>query len=252
MSKVNVGKITIGEGMPKICVPIVGETADEIVAEAEYCKSLPIDLVEWRVDCCSQAFLQTWLGDTMRSLRKVLKDIPILFTFRSKKEGGKRAITEEQYLDMISFVARAAYVDLIDIELSMGEDIVRRCVELIHTENLPVLISSHDFEKTPSIEEMRARLEKMQELGGEILKLAVMPQSRRDVLDLLAVTEELSGRGDMSPLVTMAMSDLGVITRVAGESFGSVMSFGAAKNASAPGQLPVEELRQVLETLKKG
>ena len=58
MNTVNVRNIIIGEGIPKICVPIVGKTKEELLSEVEVLNSVPVDVVEWRLDwfeeveCC--------------------------------------------------------------------------------------------------------------------------------------------------------------------------------------------------------
>ena len=76
-----------------------------------------------------------------------------------------------------------------------------------------------------------------------------MPQSEKDVLTLLAATEEMVSNYARQPVVTMAMSGLGVVSRLAGEVFGSTITFGSAKKVSAPGQIPAKELKKVLELL---
>ena len=114
---------------------------------------------------------------------------------------------------------------------------------------MKVIASNHDFDKTPCQAELVARLKKMQEVGADILKTAVMPNSKKDVLTLLAATEEMATNYAEVPIVTMSMSKLGLISRVAGELFGSAITFGAAEKASAPGQIPAGELSEVLHIL---
>ena len=138
---------------------------------------------------------------------------------------------------------------MIDVELFSGEPIVKQIIETAHKSDVKVVASNHDFQKTPSQEEIVKRLQKMQELEADILKIAVMPQTKKDVLTLLSATEEMVTNYAKQPVVTMSMSGQGVISRLAGEVFGSAMTFGAAKKASAPGQIPVEKLAQVLEIL---
>ena len=89
----------------------------------------------------------------------------------------------------------------------------------------------------------------MQELGADIPKIAVMPQNKKDVLTLLAATEEMANEYADRPIITMSMAGTGVISRLAGEVFGSALTFGAAAKASAPGQMGVEDLKQVLTLL---
>lgn len=248
MNPVIVRNVKIGEGIPKICVPIVGTTIDEIINEAKEILTLPMDLVEWRADWFENVFDFEQVKSVLNSLRAILGEKPILFTFRTEKEGGKRAIDDNTYIALNRVAAESGRVDLLDIELFAGETVVKEVLNLAHQNHVKVIVSNHDFEKTPNKEEMILRLQKMEEMDADILKLAVMPKSSKDVLTLLSTTEEMCG--DMAkPIVTMSMSEKGLISRIAGETFGSAITFGAAGKASAPGQIPAEELRKVLEIL---
>jgi 3-dehydroquinate dehydratase-1 len=89
----------------------------------------------------------------------------------------------------------------------------------------------------------------MQDMGADIPKIAVMPTCKKDVLTLLAATEEMATDYADRPIITMSMGGTGVISRLVGESMGSSMTFGAAAKASAPGQIGVKELDVVLETI---
>ena len=197
MNSVRVRNVEIGAGVPKICVPIVGITKEEIITEAKSFDSIPVDVVEWRVDWFENVFEFDKVLDVLKELRKALGETPILMTFRTSKEGGEKAIGD------------AAYAEL---------NIV-------------------------------SRLRKMQDLGADIPKIAVMPQNRKDVLTLLAATEEMSGTYADRPIITMSMAGTGVISRLCGEVFGSALTFGAAKKASAPGQMGVNDLNTVLGLL---
>ena len=92
MNTVKVRNIEIGSGVPKICVPIVGVTKDEIIAEAKTFDSIPVDVVEWRVDWFEGVFEFDKVEDVLKDLREALGETPILFTFRTSKEGGEKAI----------------------------------------------------------------------------------------------------------------------------------------------------------------
>ncbi len=97
MNTVKVRNITIGEGRPKICVPIVGKTKTDILEEAKKITALPVDVVEWRVDWFDDVFTTEKVLETAKELQKVLKDIPVLFTFRTSKEGGEKEISVSDY-----------------------------------------------------------------------------------------------------------------------------------------------------------
>lgn len=251
MNTVKVRNVVLGEGRPKICVPIVGVTKEEIIEEAKSFDEIPVDIVEWRVDWFEGVFEFARVEEVLKELRAVLKETPILFTFRTAKEGGEKAIEKAAYAELNKAAAATGYVDLVDVEAFTGDEIVKEVIEAAHACGVRVVASNHDFDKTPAKEEIVARLCKMQELGADIPKIAVMPQSKKDVLTLLSATEEMYTEHADRPVITMSMAGTGVISRLAGEVFGSALTFGAAKKASAPGQIGVNELETILEILHK-
>ena len=251
MNTVKVRNIEIGAGIPKICVPIVGVTREEILAAAENIKSTKADVVEWRVDWYEDIFDFTKPEATMQALREVLGEMPILFTFRTSKEGGEKAIETEAYVELNQNAAKTGLVDLVDVEAFSGDDAVKAVVDIAHENGVKVIASNHDFHKTPEKEEIVSRLRKMQELGADIPKIAVMPQNKKDVLTLLAATEEMVSEYADRPIITMSMSGTGVISRLCGEVFGSALTFGAVGKVSAPGQMGIEDLTTVLGLLHK-
>ncbi|WP_274954566.1 type I 3-dehydroquinate dehydratase [Anaerostipes butyraticus] len=251
MNTVKVRNIEIGAGIPKICVPIVGVTKEEIIAEAKTFDSIPVDVVEWRVDWFENVFEFDKVEDVLKDLREALGETPILFTFRTSKEGGEKAIEPEPYKELNIQAAKSGYVDLVDVEVFTGDEIVKEIIENAHACGVKVVASNHDFDKTPEKDEIVRRLQKMQELNADIPKIAVMPTCKKDVLTLLSATEEMYTNYADRPIITMSMAGTGVISRLCGEVFGSALTFGAAKKASAPGQMGVEDLKTVLELLHK-
>ena len=249
MNTVKVRNIEIGAGIPKICVPIVGVTREEILAAAENIKSTKADVVEWRVDWYEDIFDFTKTEATMQALREVLGEMPILFTFRTSKEGGEKAIEPDAYAELNIKAAQTGYVDLIDVEIFTGDEIVKKIIDGAHAAGVKVIASNHDFFKTPAKADIIYRLRKMQDMNADIPKIAVMPQNKKDVLTLLAATEEMATNYTDRPIITMSMAGTGVISRLCGEVFGSSMTFGAAKKASAPGQMGVNDLNTVLGLL---
>ena len=248
MNPVIVRNVRIGEGVPKICVPIVGRTKNEILDEANKILKTSADLVEWRADWFEYVFEFEQVKDVLEQLRETLQETPLLFTFRTQKEGGEQAIDHDTYILLNKVAVESGNVDLVDVELFAGDTAVTEILNFAHQHQVKVIASNHDFEKTPSQEEMISRLQKMEEMGADILKVAVMPKDTKDVLALLEVTEKIHGCM-RQPIVSMSMSGMGVISRIAGEIFGSAITFGAAEKASASGQIPVGELRKVLEIL---
>ncbi|WP_342429417.1 type I 3-dehydroquinate dehydratase [Neobacillus sp. FSL H8-0543] len=243
---VTVRGINIGEGLPKICVPLVGETLMQLREEAAYLETVDLDVVEWRVDFFEHVEDCEKVIEVLSEIRELLPDIPLIFTFRSTKEGGQKEISNTYYFELNRTIAETGLVDIIDIELFNDEKKVRSLVESVHLSNVFVILSNHDFDKTPAKEEIISRLRKAQELDGDLPKIAVMPSSTTDVLTLLDATNTMHEQYADRPIITMSMAGKGVISRLAGEIFGSAITFGAAQKASAPGQVPVSELRNAL------
>ena len=122
MNTVQVKNTVIGEGRPKICVPIVGKTKTDILEEAKKITTLPVDVVEWRVDWFDDVFATEKVLETAKELQEVLKDIPVLLTFRTSKEGGEKEISVSDYAALNIAAAQSGYVDLIDVEAFTGDD----------------------------------------------------------------------------------------------------------------------------------
>ncbi|CAH1224178.1 3-dehydroquinate dehydratase [Paenibacillus auburnensis] len=248
---VTVKNVTLGEGMPKICVPLVSGTLAELEKEAEALKALEPDVVEWRSDFLAGVEDIAAVMEALERIQSILPDIPLIFTFRSAKEGGEKEISTEYYIQLNKAAAESGWVDIIDVELFNEENVVRDLIAAAHACGVFVILSNHDFEGTPSEEEIVSRLCRAQELGGDLPKIAVMPDSPGDVLTLLAATNKMQEQYADRPIITMSMAGEGVISRLTGEIFGSALTFGAAHKPSAPGQVAVTELRRVLELLHR-
>ena len=252
MKTVQIRGVRIGEGMPKVAVPIVGKTPREVLDKAREIAGMDFSIAEWRADYCADAPDRPALLDTLARLRAALGEKLILFTFRTAKEGGMQAIEPADYVDMNLAVAETGCADLIDVEIFTSDEAVRRCIDGVHRAGRVVIGSNHAFDHTPAQAEIIARLRKMQDMGADILKIAVMPRSREDVLTLLSATEEMSRCYAVRPLATMSMSSLGVVSRLCGETFGSAITFGAVGQVSASGQIPVDQLNAALRILHEG
>lgn len=248
---VTVRGVTLGAGVPKICVPMVGKTLEQLKEEAAYLTTIDLDIVEWRVDFFERVEDIDTVKEALTQIRAILGDIPLLFTFRSAKEGGEREVSTDFYFELNRAVAITGEIDLIDVELFNEEQAIKELISVAHAHHMFVIISNHDFAKTPPRDEIVSRLKRAQDLGGDIPKIAVMPTSPVDVLTLLDATYRMKEQYADRPIITMSMAGAGVISRLAGEVFGSALTFGAANQASAPGQVAVGELRNVLDLLHR-
>lgn len=247
ITPVTIRNTTFGEGIPKICIPIVAETAEKIISDAKALADYNYDVVEWRMDFFENVMIPDKVVDVLKGLREVIGDKLLLATFRTAKEGGEKDIDINYYKELNILAAQSCYADLIDIELFTGDDVVKYMVEEIHKAGAFVVMSNHDFNKTPLREVIVERLKTMQALRADLAKIAVMPNSSEDVITLLSATNEMNTIHADKPVITMAMGKLGLISRLSGRTFGSAMTFGAAGKTSAPGQIDAKQLEQILK-----
>lgn len=249
MQTVTVKDVTLGEGAVKVIVPITGTTTEQIVEQGARLAEHDLDLVEWRVDFFEGVTDTEQVLDAARQLAGVLGGKPVIFTFRTADEGGQRAISAQDYADLNIALAQSGLVDLVDVELYLDAEQGDRIIAAAHEAGVKVIVSNHDFDKTPPKDEIVSRLRAMQDRGADVPKIALMPTNPGDVLTLLAATYEMASQYADRPILTMSMAGTGVISRMAGEVFGSCATFAMVGQASAPGQVPVEELQPVLRLL---
>ena len=252
MKTVMMRNLEIGTGAPKVIVPVVASTLEGIAAKGKELTAYTMDVVEWRVDFFEDVFDTEKVIEAAKQLRAALGETPILFTFRTKKEGGEKAIEMDQYIALNKAAIESGYVDACDVEVFSGDEVVAAIIEAAHAAGKVVVGSNHDFFGTPSKDDLCYRLRKMQDLGCDLPKIAVMPKSVEDVVTLLDATQTMKTKYAERPIITMSMGSMGVITRIAGEAFGSSMTFGAVGQVSAPGQIPVEKLQTAMGILHDG
>lgn len=242
--------LRIGEGIPKICVPIMGATKDEIVEQANKVVQEQPDLIEWRADFFEKLEDGDSVSEVCAELEKIIGTIPLIFTVRTSKEGGKyRADSVEQYQTILKNAGKNAGVDLIDVELFMEVRKMSELIKELQQNKKLVIVSNHHFHETPSVEAMDDIFQIMEESGADIRKLAVMPNCEEDVLALLQATVHANQNGQ-NPVISMSMGAKGAVSRVSGQVFGSCVTFAAVGEASAPGQIPIRELKQILKNLQ--
>lgn len=249
--EVNVRGVHIGVGLPKICVPVLGNNAEEIMASARQAAASGADLIEWRADFFLAENRPETLESILEEIRKTVGELPLLFTIRTVKEGGAAALSGEEYEQACRIAVTSGKVDLIDIEMSQGEALAGHLIAAAREAGVKTVVSSHDFNSTPEKEDMVELLLKMKEWGADLPKLAVMPGNREELLRLLSATQEVCENRRLGPVITMSMGRIGMPSRCLGEMFGSALTFASAGQVSAPGQIPVEELRILIALFHK-
>ncbi len=243
--------IRIGDGRPVICVPVVASDREEVIEQIKKLTEQKAQMIEWRVDCFSEADNVEAVKDVLQRVKSYVTQTILLFTFRTKKQGGSRGMEEWKILKLNETAAKSGCVDIIDLEFfeaTKPEKEIRRFQRM----GVKVIASHHDFDATPDDRILRMLMEQMQQGGADVAKLAVMPQNADDVIRLLKLTNDIKQKYPTLPVVTMSMGALGVVSRMAGEIFGSCITFGAVGQTSAPGQIQAEKLDEILEIIHQG
>lgn len=241
---VKVRDIIIGEGMPKVCAPVMGKTKTDVYEAAKAVKEKAgVSLAEWRADAFDEVFDKEAVCSVLAGLRSILKNMPLLVTFRTKAEGGLREAGAQSYFQLLETVIDSGMADMIDIEFEIGP--IMSVIDRAKAAGIVTVVSNHNFLETPSEAAMTGQLYMMAALGTDIVKIAVMPNNGDDVLRLLHAAMTMSEKLDC-PIAAMSMGKLGLISRLCGQQFGSAITFGTAGQSSAPGQIDAAKLYDIL------
>ena len=238
--------VAINEGRPVVCVPIVAETQEEILRQAEEFAGQGARMLEWRLDFFERIReLEAVLAVLFR-LQEICEHVVLLVTIRSEAQGGNGQLRKAEYEKLLLAMAESHQADMLDVEFFAWEgssELIRK----IRREGAVVIASHHDFQRTPSRETLLDLFERMREGGADLVKIAAMPECPADVLTLLEATEAFHAAHEETPVVSMSMGSMGLISRAGGELWGSCVTFGVMGKSSAPGQPQARELERVLD-----
>jgi|Deesub1362A_J573_1020465.scaffolds.fasta_scaffold12761_3 3-dehydroquinate dehydratase-1 len=233
---------------PAVCASIIEHSVDEFLNTVRLAKDA--DIIELRADGLKfeSSSERAYEAEVKRLLKNVRlqAELPIILTIRSEKEGGVFPGSEKDIALCLKEGLKQA--DAVDVELRMNLELRDEIIQLAKSSNVDVIVSFHDFNETPEVDTMCGIIEEEVDAGADIAKLAVTARSKRDVVNLLRVTQEMSERLDV-PIVTISLGELGRVTRIAAPMLGSAITYGYVNRETAPGQLSVKELKQMLAAL---
>lgn len=234
----------------KTIVPITAKTREQAIAQAKViAANADADLAEFRIDLLNFASDRKQVIALGHELKQILGTKPLIATIRTHNEGGQLTISDADYGKTYQAYLQQPFMDMLDVEMFRDQQIVNDTVKMAHAKKVLIVMSNHDFQKTPPESEIIKRLLQQDELGADILKIAVMPQNKQDVFTLMNATLKVSQQSK-KPLLTMSMGKLGTISRIATANMGGSFSFGMIGEASAPGQIDVTQLKQFLKTVQ--
>ena len=235
-----------------ICVPIVGPTVEDILSQMQEAVQAKVDFIELRPDMwmkdshiSEEEYIPTIIN-LVKQVHSSYGAMPMLFTWRTLAEGGETSIRSETYGYLLQAIVDQGLVQAIDVELFAYTDAIGHSIKQAYQQGIQTVMSYHNFQSTPDIETLHVYAERMVSVGAQVIKFALMPSTNDDVLSVLRLTKELTERYPELPRITMSMGQLGQMTRTCGNVFGNCLTFGTLGQASAPGQVDVSILQQLL------
>lgn len=230
----------VGTGQTQTAVSLMPRNLDDCVREMALVeqKQAAIDILEWRLDYWQTPATLLTAGHQIAACKH-----PVILTLRTTHDGGLSDPTD--YLDRYTALLSAQIGDVVDIEWSLPEAVRKAVSAFARANGYQVLLSHHDLKTTPDNLTLQKQLAAMHATHPDMLKLATTAQSNEDTTRLMAITQSFT-HDHTTPLITMAMSEFGLASRIFGGQFGSAVSFGYLEHPSAPGQLPIEQLKGLL------
>ena len=259
--KITIKDFTFGDGTPRICVPLMGTSGEEIFTVAKALRESIHELdekfkdhpevktavIEWRADYYTNILQSDSVFNILCNLRKLFEDRILLFTFRSEEQGGmiRNDRAHLRMGDIMRNVISSGMVDMVDVEFVVGNYNVARATTAAHDHGIAVVMSYHDFEKTPHDSEIEEKLRQMEVLGGDILKFAAMPKNDFDVRRLMELNQKMVVER-AKPVALISMGELGSRSRYMCKETGACLTFTSVGKESAPGQLKASDLMRRL------
>lgn len=199
---------------------------------------LDADIIEWRADYLpKEAILQV-----APAIFEKFAGRELVFTLRTRSEGGEIDLSPEEYIHLIKEVAQFYQPDYIDFEYYSYKDVFE---EMLDFPNL--VLSYHNFQETP--ENMMEILSELTILNPKLVKVAVMAHTEQDVLDLMNYTRGFKTLNSEQEYVTISMGKVGKVSRITADVTGSSWSFASLDEVSAPGQISLASMKKIREIL---
>ncbi len=226
-----------GKSTGKVCIPIVERTPEKV--RVVFGKAEPwADLMELRVDYLEKIKLPPLLENRRK---------PLIVTNRRRGEGGKYEGDEKERLAVLRDAVDLG-ADYIDVELASERSFLQGLMK--DKKGTRVVLSFHDFQRTPSPKELQRLFDRMVRWGADVIKIASFARSWEDNLKILSLIP--FARARKQEVVAFCMGEKGKISRVFSPVLGAAWTYASLNRgkASAPGQLTVEEMKQIWQTLK--
>lgn len=249
----------------KICIPIVSSNIDEVCEKIKI-SAQKADIIEiWlgeffpqlgiepvKMSDASFSEISGKILEKIFSAQEEAGNIPLLINVKDEAEKGKFSGTDEQKIFLLQECAKLG-AQYIDIDFEFNPELLAELKQTIDSENskrknsekTQLILSAHFFEGTPTFPSLKNRVQRMQNSGADIVKIASMPESQKDLITILRFSENMKRKN--IPFIAMSMAQMGKISRLLTPLLGGEMMFAplTKEEASAPGQICRDELLEL-------
>ena len=223
----------------KLIVSVMPKSLEEAQA-IDVTRYHDADIIEWRADFLpKEAILQV-----APAIFEKFAGRELVFTLRTRAEGGQIELSSEEYVQMIKEVAQLYQPDYIDFEYFSYKDVFDQMLDFPN-----LVLSYHNFQETP--ENLMEILSELTSLNPKVVKIAVMAHTEQDVLDLMNFTRGFKTLNPEQEYVTISMGKVGKVSRITSDVTGSSWSFASLGEASAPGQISLSSMKKIREILNE-
>lgn len=249
MMDVQVREVRFDAGKPKICVPILGKTFDEIIEQANEAKNVA-EVIEWRADYYEDLFDEEKLNQTLLALRDEIRNIPLIFNLRTERAGGTLDLPLNQYRLINEFVVSSRAIDLVDIEVSIVDTLSTTFIKWMQALDVRVIMSYYDFEQIPEDAVLLFRLNLIEHSGADLAKIVVTPKNEADVLRQMKIIMKAQTFVTL-PIISVLLGRLGKFAQVGGSLDGSCMTYGSLAGKAQPdAMIEAEKLAMIVNELR--
>lgn len=249
MMDIQVREVRFDAGKPKICVPIVGKTFEEIIEQAVEAKKIA-EVIEWRADYYEDVLDDDKLNTTLLALRDEIRNIPLIFNLRTAEAGGQIDITLNQYRQINEFAVSSRAIDIADVEVSILDQLSTTFVKWMQALDVRVILSYYNFEETPEDAVILFRLNLIEHWGADIAKIIVQPQNESDVLRLMGIVMKAQTFVSL-PIISVSLGRIGKLSQVCGSLDGSCMTYGCLEGKSSDeAQIEADKLALIIDELR--
>lgn len=228
----------------KIAVTLTGRNIEELQAQAELAAKSHADIVEWRTDFFDASDDPKQLVEASKTIRTTIGTKELILAFRTKAEGGVKNLEIPLMLLMYKTIMLTKCVDMIDVELLLGDTIINQIVKHAKLLNQKVIISNNDPDSTPDADILMKRVETMANKGGDIVRIGMTPRSAAEVDTVIDVCKKGSQKYAM---IAYSNTEMGKITKIDAAAIGSQIAFATLDASDDNGNLNVEDLYNLMK-----